>query len=70
VKVYGAPNAAQARTQIERSDAMRGKFVAQMTGLEWLMAENYHLCLDTSTLPLPEISGVIATFVRQMLASS
>lgn len=64
---YGAPNQAQARVQIEQSDAMRGKCIAQMTGQDWMVAENYHLTIDSSMLPLPELSDFIVDFVRRKL---
>ena len=50
---------------IEDSDSMRKKYVAQMTGKEWACAENYHLCLNTSLLPLPEIAEIIIEYIKR-----
>jgi cytidylate kinase len=62
---YGAADEAQARAMIARSDETRGRFIRQMIGREWEDARNYHLCVDTSLLPLPEIADRLADFVRR-----
>jgi cytidylate kinase len=59
-----APNPAQARLMIERSDAMRCRFITQMTGRDWACAQNYHLCMDTSVLPLSEVVEMLIEFIR------
>ena len=67
MEFYSADNEAQARKMIEQSDAMRGKFIAEMTGRNWTAAENYHLCIDSSTLPLPQLSDFIVEFIRRKI---
>lgn len=58
----------RARAEIEHSDSMRAKSIAQMTGEDWMSPENYHLCLDSSALPLPQIVRFLADFVTQKAA--
>lgn len=66
MEIYGIATPAQARAKVQGADAMRGKSIAQMTGHDWLSPENYHLCLDSSALPLPEVSRLLFEFVRRM----
>lgn len=68
MRFYGAPDEAQARAQIEHSDATRGKFIAQMAGHDWKAATNYHLSIDSSALPLPEITSFLVEFIQRKLA--
>ena len=56
---------AQARAMIVRSDGARGRFITQMIGKDWDDATNYHLCLDTSSLPLPDVADLLTDFVRR-----
>ena len=60
-----ATDEAQARELVVRSDETRKRYITQMLGKGWDDAENYHLCLDTSSLPLPEISEFLTDFVRR-----
>ena len=53
---------------IVQSDETRGRFIAQMIGRDWDDATNYHLCLDTSSLPLPDIADLLTDFVRRRSA--
>jgi len=55
----------QAREMIERSDETRKRYITQMLGKGWNRAENYHLCLDTSSLPLSEIAELLTDFVKR-----
>ncbi len=67
MEFYGARNEAQARAQIEQSDAARGKLIAQMTGHNWSAAANYHMCVDSSALPLSEITDLAVDFIQRKL---
>lgn len=69
MEAYNLPNEAQARARIERSDVTRGRSIAQMTGHNWSAAENYHLSIDSSTLPLPQLSDFAVEFIRRKLAA-
>ena len=68
IEHYGVADEAQARAMIVRSDESRRRFITQMIGHAWDDATNYHLCLDTSSLPLPEIAGLLTDFVRRKTA--
>src|SRR5947209_5950724 len=65
MEIYHTSSKEQTRSMIEDSDSMRKKYVAQMTGKEWACAENYHLCLNTSLLPLPEIAEIIIEYIKR-----
>lgn len=66
----GLADLSQARALIARSDEARKKFIAQMTGREWGNAKNYHLCLDTSSLPFPEIADFLTDYIRRRIAQA
>ena len=59
---------AQARELIRQSDETRKRYITQMIGKGWDDARQYHLCMDTSALPLPEIADIITDFVRRKTA--
>ena len=60
-----AADEAQARALIAQADDTRRRYITQMVGKGWDDARNYHLCLDTSILPLPEIADFLTQFVRR-----
>ncbi len=55
----------QARAMLVQSDETRKRYITQMIGKDWDHAKNYHLCLDTSSLPLPDIAEFLTDFVRR-----
>lgn len=61
---YGAATDTQAREMIARSDETRERYIRQMIDREEEDARNYHLCLDTSSLPLPQIADLLTDFIR------
>jgi cytidylate kinase len=61
----GIKDEAQAKTLIKRSDETRRRFISQMVSHEWDCAKDYHLALDTSSLPLPEVADMLTNFVRR-----
>ncbi|RYX80774.1 cytidylate kinase-like family protein [bacterium] len=69
VKYHGQKNAEEARTVILDADNMRAKSISQMAGKDWMSPENYHICIDTSTLPFPQISQLLTDFVRAKTAN-
>lgn len=69
MEFYSAGDEALARSMIARSDETRKRFLSQMVGREWSDARCYHLCLDTSSLPLPTLSDLLADFVRRKTAA-
>ncbi len=70
MEYYGATDDAGARAMIARSDGTRERFIRQMIGREEEDARNYHLCLDTSSLPLPEVADLLTDFVRRRTAGA
>ena len=65
-----AVNEAEAKTLIARSDETRRQYISQMIGKEEYDARYYHLCLDTSALPLPETADLLTDFVRRRTQGS
>ena len=68
VETGQAADEAQARELIAGSDETRRRYITQMVGQDWGKATHYHLCLDTSTLPLPQLADLLTDFVRRMTA--
>jgi len=58
----------QAREMIAQSDETRSRFITQMISRAWDDPRNYHLCLDTSSLRLPDLAEFITDFVRRKTA--
>ena len=58
-------NATMAGTLIKESDEMRERYFAEMTNHEWTCANNYHLSIDTSLMPLDEIAETIMTIMKR-----
>ena len=65
---YGADDDAQARAMIAQADETRERYIHQMIGREEHDARNYHLCVDTSSLPLPELSDRLTDFIQRKTA--
>ena len=55
---------------IEETDAFRERYVAEVTGREWLSAVNYHLTLDTSVFSLQEAADLVVEAVRRRTGRS
>jgi cytidylate kinase len=63
--LYRVQSKAEARTMLEESDEMRKKYFAAMTGHEWTCAEDYHVSIDTSLLPLDEIAEMLIELLKR-----
>jgi len=48
---------------------MRQRFFERMTNLDWTCADNYHLCIDTSIYPLPDLAERLVRFIEHKLES-
>ena len=68
MEIYQVESEEQARQMIEESDPLRRKYFTQMTGKDWACADNYHLSIDTSSMPLPEIADLTIEFIKHKLA--
>jgi cytidylate kinase len=67
MEIYHLPGTHEARRMIEESDEMRKRYFARMTDRDWTCADNYHLCIDTSIYPLPELAERLIRFVERKL---
>ena len=45
-------------------DEMRKRYIVEMTGRDWACAENYHLSLNTSLLPLQKTAELIIEILK------
>jgi len=52
---------------VEESDRRREKFIKEMTETEWTNTLNYHLCIDSSSAPLPDMVKVVVGFIEKSL---
>jgi cytidylate kinase len=65
MNLYKDLNPEKAGTLIRESDEMRERYFAEMTNHEWTCANNYHLSIDTSLLPLDDIAQTIITIMKR-----
>jgi cytidylate kinase len=70
VMEYYGINEGQALAKIKRSDETREKFITQVTGRDAADARHYHLCLDSSMLPLAEVADLVSRFVQRRVDTS
>ncbi|MBV9960171.1 MAG: cytidylate kinase-like family protein [Acidobacteria bacterium] len=69
MEVYQLSDRHEAGRMIEESDEMRRKYFARMTDRDWACADNYHLAIDTSIYPLPELAERLILFIERKLAN-
>lgn len=55
---------AEASRLVDERNRQRGQFVAQHWRRDWLEASQYHLCVNTGWLGVPEAAALIADSVR------
>jgi cytidylate kinase len=67
MEIYELADAVQVRRMIEKSDEMRAHYLREMTGKDWACADNYHLCVDTSMSPLPDLADGLVRFIERRL---
>ncbi|HMF55180.1 MAG TPA: cytidylate kinase-like family protein [Pyrinomonadaceae bacterium] len=68
MKLYKAGTKEDALMMIEESDEMRKKYFEAMTRREWACAENYHISVDTSLLPLDDTADVLIEIYKRKCA--
>lgn len=66
-EVYKLSSRHEAGRMIKESDEMRRRYFARMTDVDWTCADNYHLCIDTSIYPLPELAERLTRFIERKL---
>ncbi len=69
MELYGAEKE-RARAMVGESDRLRARYFREMTGRDWSCADNYHLCVDTSMSPLPELAERLVLFVERRLRAA
>ncbi|MFL6336471.1 MAG: AAA family ATPase [Pyrinomonadaceae bacterium] len=70
MEIYGMDEKESARRMVEESDRLRARYFREMTGRDWAYADNYHLCVDTSMSPLPELAERLVLFVERRLQAT
>ncbi len=65
MEVYDVENEEKARQMIAESDEMRKRYIAQMTGTDWVCAESYDLAIDTSLLRLEDIAELTLEIIKR-----
>lgn len=69
MEIYDISDRGRARRMVEESDRVRAHYFREMTGRDWACADNYHLCVDTSIQPLPELAEGLVRFVERRLGA-
>jgi cytidylate kinase len=64
MELYHAGTEEEARRMIQESDEMRKRYFMEMAGKDWACAENYHVSVDTSLLPLETTAELLLEFLR------
>lgn len=55
---------AKAEQIVTRTDKTRANYYSFYSGLKWGLAENYHICLDSSKMSQDQIVDVIVEYVK------
>jgi len=63
MKVQKIADKKEAQKMIEESDHERTKFIRDMVSTDWCDARNYHLCIDSSVIGLPNCVKMITKLV-------
>jgi cytidylate kinase len=69
MELYKLDEEERAREMVEESDRVRARYFKEMTGRDWACADNYHVAVDTSMRPLPELAEGLANFVERRLCA-
>lgn len=69
IELYQIEDRERARALIASSDETRQRYFKQMIGRDWACADNYHVCVDTSMLPLPELVERLIHFIGRRLGA-
>lgn len=58
-----------ARALAERTNKLRANFYNFYTDKRWGHAQSYHLCVDSSSLPIDELADYVIDFTRRKLSN-
>lgn len=64
MEVYRVETVEEARAMLEESDEMRKRYFEAMTGHDWACAENYHISIDTSLLPMEKTAEMLIALLK------
>jgi len=53
MEVQKITNMQEVRSEIEKVDRRRARFIRDMAGVDWSDARNYHLCIDSNAIGFP-----------------
>jgi len=67
MRAHNIVDVQEAQAKVEESDRRREKFIKEMTETEWTNTLNYHLCIDSSSAPLPDMVKVVVGFIEKSL---
>jgi cytidylate kinase len=67
MEVYKTPTREKARQAIAESDRRRKLYFNEMTGKDWACADNYHLSVDSSLMPLPDLAELLLVFIERKI---
>jgi cytidylate kinase len=65
MELYEVKTKEEARAILEESDETRKRYFEAMTGHDWACAENYHVSIDTSLLPMDEIAEMLIGLLKR-----
>lgn len=65
VRLYGELEEASAKKRIQKKDKQRATYYKYYTNRKWGVAQNYHMCLDSSVLGIENCVDMITQVVRK-----
>jgi cytidylate kinase len=65
--IYGRSDVDEARLIVEEADRLRKRYVTEMTGRDWECAHNYHVAINTSSMPLDLVADAIVEFLKRKI---
>lgn len=69
MELYGVKDKDEAREMMEESDETRKRYFEAMTGHDWTCAENYHVSVDTSLMPMEETAEMLIALLKAKLSA-
>jgi CMP/dCMP kinase len=63
---YQLPSEREAMDLVDNFDRQRERFLRAMTGVDWLAAPNYHLCLDTGRIGMEAAGDLVIRLVKEV----
>ena len=70
MKIYSIPDRESAEAILDNSDRQRAKFVKTVTGLDWMDASSFNVCVDTEAAGFTGTTEIILRLVENILHTS